>query len=77
MGDLTPEEQKELWKFMGAMDSLPNDIESLKDDVKTMSEDVQAMKLEFANLKGKLVVVAGVVTFSLNAIWGVIKGALS
>jgi len=77
MNDITPEEQKELWKFMGEMEGLSGDIKSLKDDMKTMKDDVQSIKVEFANLKGKLFAVAGIITLAWTAIWGFLKGAFS
>lgn len=77
MNNLSPDEQKELWKFMGEMESFTEDFKSFKEDMKVLRKDVQALKLDFANLKGKLVVVAGVVTFSLNAIWSVVKGVIT
>ncbi len=70
MNDLTPEEQKKLWMFMGKMEDVPDDIKAMKEELKTL-------RTEFSNLKGKLVVVAGVVTFALNAIWSVVKGVVT
>lgn len=50
-------------------------IEAKLEGLAPLKTDVEKLKNDFSNLKGKLVVVAGIVTFALNAIWGFVKGA--
>jgi hypothetical protein len=65
---MTPEQEQELFAFMGRVDARLDDLVEVK-------KDVAKLKNDFSNLKGKLVVVAGIVTMALNWVWGLVKGA--
>ncbi len=69
---MTPEMEKEIFEFMG---SIKADIKNIKDDLGPVKKKVDKLEADFSNLRGKLVVIAAVVTFALNAIWQAIKGA--
>jgi peptidoglycan hydrolase CwlO-like protein len=69
---MTPEMEKEIFEFIGAIKS---DINNIKEDITPLTTKVDKLEKEFSHLKGKLVVVAGIVTFALNAVWQTLKGA--
>ena len=68
---MTPEMEKEIFEFMGA---IKTDIGNIKDDITPLTKKVDKLEKEFSNLKGKLVVVAGIITFAINAMWTFFKG---
>lgn len=75
--NLSDEETKEIYKFMGKMDEVVKGFDDLKEEVGHMRKDLDKVNLEFSSLKGKLVAVAAVITFAINALWSVIKGAIT
>ena len=63
---MTPEQEQDLFMFMGEVrESLGN----IKEDLGT----VRKLENDFSNLKGKLLAIAGIITFVLNGAWEGIK----
>lgn len=65
---MTPEMEEKLIETMGRIEGKLEDFSSVK-------KDVAKLKNDFSNLKGKLVVVAGFITFAINTVWQMIKSA--
>lgn len=64
---MTPEQEQQLFRTLGSIEAKLESVTDVKKDVIVLKKDIGDIKIEFSGLKGKLLVIAGIVTFVLNA----------